>query len=132
MTRLNNDIIIPAVDCKSMYAPWPNRENIMVFPSHFPDSMHNDITSSSISLPLSYQIIHVIEAKFFRNGIMLLVCYPPISFVLIRNAQQIGTGRVTRLSTVHVSTMYAQTIQPVQSSSSHSNQSMQHRYTSFL
>ena len=65
---------------------------------------------SSISLPLSYQKI---EAEFFRNGIMLLVLYPPISFVSIRNAQQIGTGRVTKLSTVHVSTMHAQTIQPV-------------------
>ncbi len=58
----------------------------------------------------SYQKI---EAEFFRNEIVLLDCYPPNSFVLIWNAQQIGTGRVTILNTVHKSTMHAQTIQPV-------------------
>ena len=42
--------------------------------------------NSSISLPLSYQKN---GADFFRNGMVLLVCYPPISFVLIRDAWQI-------------------------------------------
>ncbi len=95
--------------------------------------------TSSISLPISYQKN---KAGFFRNGMVLLVCYPPISFFLDQECSADWNREGNKLNSVHVSTMHAQTIQLVQSSSSHSNRVcmqgyhysnfMQHRYICLL